>query len=568
MNGEHTRRSGLSVYGPGGKEQQSTTRELLTSFFRDWRILAAVFVLVLFPFIVAAVATTTTFTAQSRLLVLFSREYLARPEVGEMPNIVPDQNQIVSNEMELLNSPLLIEKVIEDLGLETLFPDMAREPLAADLFKAARDAVDAAMAGLGLPPFGSGTRKSERAEIDRAIQRFVKELSITPVKDANILSISFVHPDAETAAGAVNTLVQHYLERRREIFGHGNAALLAAERDRFAERLRLAQQELEAFKEKNQISAFEDQKSLTLRQQAELGNNRLTTETRLAEATARLTALEKLLREVPKDVPLFTERGEADADDNTRSALLTLRLRRNELLTKFTENSRYVTDIDAQIGKVEEQLRKTSLKSQDSKRLGRNTVYDQIEGDAVRQKAEVESLRQRLASLDEQKTTVSRRLDTFDRLEREYTKLLLDRTLLEDNLKTYSQKVEEAQILENMNRNRTTNVRVIEHAEPPSVGNSTRMLIALFGFVAAGIASALTLLLINHGRDVILTPEAAVRNLRLPVLVSIPHKNPPKRPRTLFLEDVGQLLAAMGRRAGLARFFPGNPRRKREAGGA
>lgn len=557
MNGSNIRRSGLSVHGSSGSGQQSTTRELLTSLFRDWRILATIFAIVLLPFLVAAAITTTTFTAQARLLVLFSREYLAHAELGAMPNIVPDQNQIVSNEMELFNSPLLIEKVIEDIGIDTLFPGLGKPSLLAEMFTAAGGIIDGVMSRLGLPPFRSDKRNANRAVIDRAIQRFIKELSIMPVKDANILSVTFIHPDAETAALAVNTLIRHYLDRRREIFSHDTAILLASERNRYADRLRQAQQELEAFKEKHQISAFDDQKSLTLRQQAELGNNRLTTETRLAEATARLTELRRFLSEVPKDVPIFTETGEIDADDNARAALLTLRLRRNELLTKFTESSRYVTDLDAQIEKVETQLKKTNLKSQGSKRLGRNTVYDQIEADTMRQETEVESLRQRLASLDQQRAEIEPRLAEFDHIEREYGNLLLNRNLLEENLKTYTQKVEEAQIFENMNRSRTTNIRMIENAEPPSVGNSTRMIIALFGFLAATLAAVLMLLVINHSRDIILTPEAAVRNLRLPVLVSIPDKNPAKRRQTPFLEEIGEFLGGLFRRTLARRFrFP------------
>lgn len=510
--------------------QQVTAREFLTTIFRDWRLMAAVFATVLLMFLIAALFITTTYTAQSRLLVLFSKQYSAPGDLSDVSSFLPDQSQIVRNEMELLTSPFLIEQVLDDLGIDIIYPDLVRPSLFGHARQVLKEGWASVRAAVGMRPAVGAKLNEQRVVVNLAVQRFIADLSILPVKDANILSVGFTHRDPELAAGAVNTMINHYLEERSKIFTEDKTKMLTSERNRYADRLAAAEGEIEEFKINNHISAFEDQKSLLLRQQAETRNDRNNSATRLSEAKSRLAELQRGLRTMPKEVPLYSDKETVDAADNMRAALLTLKLRRSELLTKFVENSRYVTDLDVQIADLEALLGQDPGKLQDSIRTGRSTVYDNIEADTLRQRAEVESLKSRISSLDDQLTGVDARLTEFDRLERTYNTLTLNHTLLEQNLKTYAQRLEEAQILENMARSKSANIRVIETAEPPTVGSGTRQIVLAVGIAVALIVSVLAIFLMDATREVLVTPEAVARKLRLPVLISIAHKNPP-RPR-------------------------------------
>ena len=539
---------GLSLGGLTLGRQRATTREFLTTVFRDWRLMVAVFILTAAIFVVVAFFITTTFTAQSRLLVLFSREYSAQSAIADASSFLPDQSQVVRNEIELLTSPVLIEQVLDDLGIETLYPDMVHHSFIGDALRGARDHVTTLLAKAGVRRTTRGRLSEQRVMMNASVRRFLDELSIIPVKDANIISVSFTHPDPELAAGAVNTLVQHYQEQRRQIFTEDKTKQLAAERDRFADRLATTDKDLEEFRTTNQISAFDDQKALLLRQQAETSNDKMSSQIRLAEAQARFNQLTRSGGTVPKDIPLYTDKENVDAADNLRAALLTLKLRRSELSTKFTDNSRYITDLDTQIRDTENLLAQTPSKSQDAVRTGRNPVYDQIQNDLVTQGAEVESLKSRLTALDLQLQSINDRLADFNRLERSYNSLALSRALVEQNLKTYSQKLEEAQIQENTERSKAANVRVIEEATPPSVGSATRRVVVGIGMLLAAAASVVVLLLLDATRDVLITPEAVSRSLRLPVLISIAHRNPP--PRRDWRAILGDIRKALDQIAG------------------
>lgn len=534
-----SRWSPLAGVGMTRSRQQVTAREFLTTIFRDWRLMAAVFVAVLALFVIAAIFIPTTYTAQSRLLVLFSKQYSSPGDLSDVSGFLPDQGQIVRNEMELLTSPLLAEQVLDDLGLEVIYPDLAKSSsLFTDAGKWVKEELAALRAAIGLSPTTGTTTAENRVVMNQAVRRFTTDMIATPVKDANILAVSFTHRDPEVSAGVVNTLINHYLSERSKMFTEDKTKILTTERDRYADRLAAADREIEQFKVTNQISSFDDQKSLLLRQQAETRNDRNNSQTRLSEADARLSELKRGLRVVPKDVPLYSDKENVDAADNLRAALLTLKLRRSELLTKFKETNSYVQDIDVQIADLEALLAKTPTKSQEAVRKGRNTVYDNLEADSLRQEAEVQSLKSRITSLDEQLTNIDARLADFDRLERTYNSLALNRALMEQNLKTYSQRLEEAQIQENMERSKSANIRVIETAEPPTVGSGTRRIVVLAGAVVALVVSILVMIVLDATREVLVTPEAVARKLRLPVLISIAHKNPPQPPdwRTIMQE--------------------------------
>jgi uncharacterized protein involved in exopolysaccharide biosynthesis len=529
--------------GLGRARQQATAREFLTTVFRDWRLMVAVFATVSILFLLAGLFIRTTYTAQSRLLVLFSKQYSAQGDVGEAATFLPDQSQIVRNEMELLTSPLLVEQVLDDLGIDVVYPDMVRTSLLQDLKRFLAEQWASVRQALHIPQASRGRLTDERVLMNRAVQRFLNDLTVTPVKDANILMVAFNHPDPELAAGVVNTTVNHYLEERSKIFTQDKTKQLTTERNRYADRLAAADEEIEQFKLTNHISAFEDEKSLLLRQQAETRNDRNNSATRLDEAQARVGELENALHQVPKDIPLYSEKGTVDAGDNMRAALLTLKLRRSELLTKFVANSRYITDLDQQIADLEAQLAKAPEKSQDAVRTGRNAVYDNLQADMLRQQADVESLKSRIESLNSQLKELDARLAEFDRLERTYNSLTLNRALVEQNLKTYSQRLEEAQILENMERSKSANVRVIETAEPPSVGSGTRRLVVAMGLAIGLIAAIAMIFLLDATREMLITPEAVSRQLRLPVLISIAHKNPPQpRDWNVMMQDVRKVV--------------------------
>src|SRR5690606_9763840 len=165
-------------------------RAFLTLLFRDWKVLLLTFLAVVLLATVVSFIPSVKYTANSRLLVMLSREYVFRPEIGEAgAGIALGQPQIVKSEIEILSSAGLKERVIETIGLARIYPEVAGEAAA--------------------------TPEAQRARMNSAIERFEKAMTIEPVKDSNVLRVTYTHKDPEVAAEALNLLLRFFLEHRR-----------------------------------------------------------------------------------------------------------------------------------------------------------------------------------------------------------------------------------------------------------------------------------------------------------------------------------------------------------------
>src|SRR3546814_16728836 len=94
-------------------------REFLTLLFRERKLLGRVFAGVFILALIVSFLPSVQYDATSKLLVLLSRDYTLRPEVGDGGGgtISMEQSQIVKSEMEILNTSALKEAAIEKIGM-------------------------------------------------------------------------------------------------------------------------------------------------------------------------------------------------------------------------------------------------------------------------------------------------------------------------------------------------------------------------------------------------------------------------------------------------------------------
>ncbi|MFN4090241.1 MAG: GumC family protein [Alphaproteobacteria bacterium] len=488
-------------------------REFLTLLFRERKLLGGVFAVIFVLALIVSFLPSVQYSAESKLLVLLSREYTLRPEVGDTSGtITMEQSQIVKSEMEILNNRALKEATIQKVGFARMYPGLAD---------------DAAEGG-----------DTARRAMSSAVEAFSRRLNIEPVRDSTVVHLTFTHRDPQVAAEALNTLVELYLERRREVYSHRGSAFLTSQREDFARRLTDAERKLEAFRQRFGITSFEEQKILLLRQEGELETQRMDAASRLQEATARLQAVETSMAQVPRTTPLYAETSSSGALETAKARLLELELRRNELLTKYAGTSRFVRDVEEQLALVRDFITREGARGPGTRRVGTNPVFESLSGEAIRLRAEVDALRARTGSLDEQIKMMSARRADLDEPEREYRALTLDRDILEQQYQAYAGRSEEARIMEDLDQRQAANVRIIEHAVPPTRGSNRQPMIILLGLFG-GVASALAAGFVrDFSRTTVATPESAERALGLPVLGTVGYKEglagvqaaPPDRP--------------------------------------
>lgn len=501
-------------------------RDLLNTLFREKQLIFWVFLVTIVIGTAIALQLKSTYTAQARIMVLPSREYTLNPVLGESPpGIILGDERIVRSETEILKNVTLINQVIESLGIDRLYPDMGSQSLFSLLANPVRNMIYSWFKHDQHLDEIEKSANPNAADYSKLLHntaiRFQKNLDIFTVKDASVISLSFSHPQADLAISALNNLILAYLDFRTQTLFLPRSKLYTEQRDGFAQRLQRVEQDIEAFKLQNNISVFADQRSLLMRQQAEINSSRLDTETNFREVEGRINNLHKQLTFFPKQIPLYSEKMVQDSSETARSILVALEARRNELLTKFNPTSQFIADLDEQIAKIRPLINSTPPKKINSQRMGPNPIYGEINTDLVRQEIAASALRAKLASLVQQFEQLTAQLEKFNKLEKTYNMLVLDRELLEKNFRIYSQKVEESILEEEHDRQKMANVRIIEQPQTLEP-RSAKWAVLVFSIIGAIMLALLIAFFKDFFREVFISPEDMERSLRLPVLVAIP----------------------------------------------
>src|SRR6185503_4169062 len=163
------------------------------------------------------------------------------------------ENQI-NSEIELLTSKDLLTQVVNECGL-------------AKVEKAwlSRPAPEAVM-------------------VEVAVNRLAKDLVITPVRKANVITISYSSNSPQLSAAVLNKLGALYLEKHLKLNHTGASDFFTQRADEYEAQLKQAEQQMTNFQQSNNLVVLSQQKDLTLQKTADAKTKLLESETALNEA--------------------------------------------------------------------------------------------------------------------------------------------------------------------------------------------------------------------------------------------------------------------------------------------
>ncbi len=209
-----------------------TLRDFFMIIFKHKKVVVLFFMLS----VVCAVLTTFIMTP---VYEAFSKILVKSPDVAATPSLFKDKELTIETAVEILTGRFLLERVVEKTGAAALYPDI-----------------------------GSRKTKPDPAHIRKAALRFKENLSVS---SGSIINVRFRHPDPEKAARAVNNLTAEFLDyyltvhqqNRKYRFFKDQLALME-------KKLKASQKELGLFRNEQNISSIQKQKSLLLLQISDL----------------------------------------------------------------------------------------------------------------------------------------------------------------------------------------------------------------------------------------------------------------------------------------------------------
>jgi uncharacterized protein involved in exopolysaccharide biosynthesis len=398
-----------------------------------WRrrlLAASIFGAVLLVAGVYTAFATPVYEATSLLLIKFGREYVYQDDVGGGGGgIVPrGRETLINSEIQILRSAEVVKGVVETMGVETLYPALALQP-----------------------PVGQPVESVAAA-------RFLANLQVRQVQDADVIQVSLRNADPQVTARAVNLLVDLFKEKHLEAFGEPQAtAFLGEKAAKASEELKAAEAKLLEFQAEHPQFSLEDRDALLLRERGELETSVREIENQIVEARQRgLTA--------------------NPAMPSAQEELLRLRLQERKLLNTHNEDSRQVQNVRHEIALVEEFLTTNAAET-----TGRHSQ-------------ELNMLQVRKERLDERLARVDADLRSLPALSGRYRELQRDVETKEASYGRILERLEKARTSAEMDRQKIANISVIQPAyaplQPVSPQPSLNLMAALVvgGGLAVGAA--------------------------------------------------------------------------------
>lgn len=479
------------------KEQnpEKGLRDILTLLFKHKTKIVSMFFFWVVVGLLLSFLLPAVYEARTSLLVKIGREYVSRTGPGEGRTLLSlEQQEVVNSEIQILSNRGLIEKVISRLTVEYLYPDLAKDP------------------------------PSKVSPLEAAILKFEKSLKVDAVRKSNVIQVAFRHGDPKIALKTLNLLVDLFKEKHLEVFSETPSSFLETQLVAYRDKLKDSENRMESFKQENQVVSLDEQKSLLLKQRTDLDTSLKNTLHTIRELQEKRTSLDTQKKEASTNKALYTttERDKIIVDANAK--LLTLQLEEQELLKKYTEESRLVVNIRKEI-----QFVQNFLKEQEkdiSARVGTgNRVYQEMELERIKTMAELKSQQAKAATLENQLRTLDEKIRALDSSGIPFQTLKRELSSNEKYYQTYVDRLEEARISENMNLNKLANISVIQEASVPEKPIRPRKGLNILLSIFIGGVSGIGLALVAEGSSQsFTTPESAERRLALPVLTVISFK--------------------------------------------
>ena len=375
---------------------QGGMRDVLTILFKHQGKIITVFLGTFLTVSIGTFLMPSIYEAESTIMVKMGREHMYRSEVGAGgPTMSYDQERVMDSEIQILSSRDLVQKVLENLGVEKTYPEIY-ENLPKDM-----------------------------TPLDVAIEKLQKDISFSKIGEANVLKIKFEHQTPEVAAKVVNKITELLMNKHLQIYSNPQTSFLDSQLVIYREQLEESRSQLQDFKKRHKLSSFAEERNLILQERSNLQATLKSIQNKKEGLRSKLASLRRQIAEIPEHIPLVSVTERQGVIDGLKSNFLELQLKEQQLLTKYKETSRFVTDVRRDLGLVKEFLKAQEDNQTDRVTTGKNPVYQDLHIQVLRTESELTSLGPEATEMTQQATELDEKLFKLDQLERDLGTLKL-----------------------------------------------------------------------------------------------------------------------------------------------
>jgi len=508
-------------------------------FCHKWKII------LFFCTVVSSISVSTYrmpyfYSSEAKIVINAGRDpNTIAPILGPSQYLNQNQQERVNNEVIILKSRVLAEKVVNTIGYEHFFK---KRPKPSD--KKTEQKVETS------EPQKSPEQKVETSEPQKNSEQPPKQLEkpetaaekANRIKDSTnaavdqimasltveLRAISFVVGltvtlrDPFLAQKVLKTLLDEYLKHYIEMNEPKSVGVFKRRYDEYENKLREKEDMLHRFKVDNNIVSLDGQIGMLISRVGELMGQITAAESKIVGLETKVVDLENILPQHEKTIISQTVTGKTNnIVDALKNLLVKLQTQEIELVSRYPEDSRKVIEVKKQIELVEEILTsEPESLSELTETLNQNYDYfsRQLDDTKIELKSQETSLITMKQSLADYQEKLDRLLSfelTLKRLERER----------ESILKEYQAQVEILQKADSYKALNESKIVSVDIIEPPTFSEEAvkpdkpkNIILAIVLGLFGGIGLAFFL---DYFDDSMKTNEDVKRHLKLPVLAMI-----------------------------------------------
>jgi len=472
-------------------------KDVVAAIFRYKNTALLCFFGILTGAILAAFLQPAQYTATTEFLVGEGRvDEVVSTEPTIQPTVKPVSEEDLNSEIELLHSQDVLREVVVSCGL--------------DQRKALLDRV-----------FGS---PSPQRRVDRAVARLGKELKIELVKKSNLIDVTYKAGNPQAAVQVLKSLTDAYMQKHVQVHSPpGQFDFFAQETERYKNNLADAESQLRQFSNQDDGVAPQVSRDIALQKLSEFRSSLEQTKADIASTEQRIKTLEKQAGITPERLTTSTRTSDdAQVLQSLKTTLMSLQLKRTELLTKYQPSYPLVQEVDKEIGETQAAIMGEEAKPLNERTTDRNPTYAWISEELAKARADLTSLQAKATA--EASIVQSYEDRTRDLAEKDLTQQDLLRTVKtdEENYLLYLHKQEQARMSEALDRTRILNVAVAEQPVAPSLPSNSPWPLMFGGLFFALVVSVGAVSAQQYLDPSFRTPEEVSAELHVPLLAAVP----------------------------------------------
>jgi len=446
----------------------SRLRELVSKY---WLIVITVFVAgTLSMYAVLPVFFLDLYETTTGLLVQVGRENAETPSTVLRGSVISQGVRLadINSEVQILSAPTLVDAVVDRLGVDrfksvrvkpegwTDYPKYYLKLAASAVKDAYREFLIAA---------GLDKRVTPRED---AILRVADSIKVEPVRDSDILTLKVRMPTPALCLDVANALLDEYMRRRVSIRRASAGSKFFVDRmSEAADRLESAQGKRAAARTRWNLSAPEEQRTLSLRERSNLEAQLIQNEAEIAKLRRQRDVMVERSQSMPDLVQKERVDGNNPSIQSIKERITTLKVEKAKIASRYLPESEMMQKIEKEIADLEAALAQEGATILNSVTSESNPTKRELHTQVEIQSAQLaglensaQALRAPATKLSEQIQSTEQGMDEIETTEREYR-------LAEQDYLLYSKLLDEARTSEELDALRVANVTIAEPPEAP-----------------------------------------------------------------------------------------------------